>query len=519
MRLILHDILGIFSAVVIMVLGVFVLRKDYRKTVNVTLGLIFLGAIIALITNVIGVSVGDPGLSHDILMWNISIVLISALNFHCVMAIIDKEESRRGLIVFFYAVALIFGLTFIIFPETFIGLSTSKMYFPNYYTPGTLHWAFNLIFKILIPALFIYELARATAKSADKMQRKRYLYFTMSFLLGWGFAFIPTLLTYDIQIDPIWGMLFPIFFAIPFVYAIVRYELLDIRVVAKKAFLYAGTVIGVGILIGFFDLFNQWLGLMYPSFPIWAMPLMLSMVIVGIGILMWQQLRESEILKSEFITTVTHKFRTPLTHIKWATENLKSPSSEADRSEQLGYIENANSKLVELTDLLANASEPNDDIYKYRLEGASLSAFTEEIVRGLSNHANIKKIRVVKKIAPDVYALFDASRLKFVLQTFMENAINYTAEDGVITVKVSSAGNEAVCSVADNGIGIPKHELSLISTKLYRGERARAPDTEGMGIGLYISRGIVARHHGKLIIESEGENKGSTFSFTLPRAK
>lgn len=519
MHLVLHDVLGIFSAVVIMVLGFFVLRKDYRKTVNVTLGLTFLGAIIALVTNVIGVSTSDPELSHDILMWNVSIVFISALNFHCVMAIIDRERSRRGLITFFYAIALIFGLAFIVSPDAFIGMPVPKMYFPNYYTPGTLHWAFNLIFKILIPALFICELALATAKSADRMQRKRYLYFTVSFLLGWGFAFIPTLLTYDIQVDPIWGMLFPIFFAIPFIYAIFRYELLNIRVVAKKAFLYAGTVVGVGILIGFFDLSNQWLGTAYPDFPIWAMPLILSMMIVGIGVLIWQQLRESEILKSEFITTVTHKFRTPLTHIKWATENLKNPASEADQTEQLGYIEDANSKLVELTDLLANASEPNDDIYKYRLERADLSAFAEEAIRSLINHANAKKIRIAREISPGVQAMFDASRLKFVLQTFIENAINYTAEGGVITVKVSAGTNEAVCSVTDNGIGIPKQELSLIATKLYRGERARNTDTEGMGIGLYISRGIMARHYGKLIVESEGEGKGSTFSLTLPLAR
>ncbi len=59
------------------------------------------------------------------------------------------------------------------------------------------------------------------------------------------------------------------------------------------------------------------------------------------------------------------------------------------------------------------------------------------------------------------------------MQTFIENAINYTPDNGRIRVKVINAGSEAICSVTDSGIGIPKSELALISTKLYRGKRAR----------------------------------------------
>ncbi len=502
-----------------MVLGIFVLLKDHRKTVNVTLGLTMLGALIAILSNLIGVSVTDASLSRSILMWNIIIIFIAAVNYHCAMAILDKDKSRKGFIIFFYAVGLVFAAVFLAFPDTFIGMPVPKMYFPNYYTPGTLHWAFNLIFKIVIPALSVYELFRAARSGTDKTQRKHYLYFAISFLLGWVFGIVPTLLTYDIQFDPIWGMLFPIFFAIPFVYAIFRYELLNIRVVAKKAFLYAGTVVGVGLLIGVFDLANQWIGSAYPDFPVWATPLVLSLVIVGIGVLIWQQLREGELLKHEFITTVTHKFRTPLTHIKWATENLRNAISESDREEQLGYIEDANAKLVELTDLLANTSEPNDDIYRYRIEDADLSNFADEAIKALTNHASAKKIYVARDIDPHVHALFDASRLKFVLQTLIENGINYTPEGGSIKVIVKKGQDDAICSVTDSGIGIPKHELGLIATKLYRGERARSTDTEGMGIGLYMSRGIIDRHHGTLTADSQGEGKGSTFTFTLPVGK
>lgn len=515
-HLLLHDLVGIFSALVIMVLGFFVILKDHRKTVNITLGFTFLGAIIALLANVIGVSVSNSELSRQILMWNVSIIFISVVNFHCVMALLNQEYQKRNLVRFIYAIGVIFGLIFLLFPDTFIGLSVPKMYFPNYYTPGTLHWAFNLIFKLLIPIYFISTITRATMRETDRVEKKRLMYFTISFLLAWGFGIIPTFLTYDIYFDPVWGMLFPIVFAVPFMYAIFRYELLNIRIVAKKAVVYAISVIGVGILIGFFDLSNQWLNAVYPGFPIWATPLILAMLIVGIGVVIWQQLRESEVLKYEFITTVTHKFRTPLTHIKWATENLRLAKTHEDRDEQLSYIEDANAKLVELTDLLANASETDDSIYKYHLTRDDLSAFMNEVADFSGDHAKAKRITIVKHIEPGVKALFDGTRLRFVAQTFIENAINYTPDGGAIWVKVAHMGEDIIVSVKDSGIGISKAELSMVSTKLYRGSKARVTDTEGLGIGLYISKGILLRHHGKMLIDSEGEGKGATFSFVLP---
>jgi len=516
LHLVMHDVVGMLSVLAIAVMGFFVLLQNYKKTVNITLGLTFLGAIVAIISNIMGVSVLDSQLSRNILMWNMSIIFISVLNFHCVMAIIDREKSRRGIIYFFYAIGLIFAAIFIIYPDTFIGLSQPKMYFPNYYTAGSLHWAFSLIFKILIPFLFIYELGRADFLATNRVHKKRYLYFMVSFLLGWSFGLIPTFLTYDIEFDPIWGMLFPLFFAIPFIYGIFQYELLNIRVIAKKAFIYSGTIIAMGLIIGIFDFANYWLSIEYPGFPTWITPIILAIIIVGVGVLIWLQLREAEILKYEFITTVTHKFRTPLTHIKWATENLKNAVNDKSLIEQLNYIEDANFRLVELTDIMASTSEPNESVYKYLIQQNNLSAFIEQILSNVSIHADARKVLLVKDIHPNVYAMFDQSRLKFVVHTIIENAINYTGQGGVVTIKVIASEYYAAFTVTDTGIGIPKNELSLVSTKLYRGERARVTDTEGMGIGLYISRGVISRHHGRLIIESQGENKGSTFGFTLP---
>lgn len=518
-HLLLHNIVGSLSAIVVVILGFLVILKDSRKTVKITLGLTFLCVIIAIVSHVIGVSVSDPTLSHSILMWNISVIFVAVFNLHSAMAMLERDHEKKGFIMFVYAIGAIFAGIFIFFPETFIGMPVPKLYFPNYYTPGSLHLAFSLIFKVIIPAYLIYELATAYKYALDRIERNRFLYFTLAFSMAWGIGIIPTLLTWDIPVNPMWGLIFPMVFSVPFTYAIFRYELLNFRLLARKTSMFVLSVVAVSVLIGFFDLANSWLHAAFPEFNMWIMPVVSGLLIVATVVAFWEQLRETEILKYEFITTVTHKFRTPLTHIKWAAENIRASKSAEDTSEQLGYIESANAKLVELTDLLASATESDESMYRYRLERRSLSEFAEEIIRNSTEHADAKKIKIVREITPNVFAIFDETRLRFVLQTFVENAINYTDIEGTITVTVKNIGEEAICAVKDTGIGISKLELPLISSKLFRGAKARATDTEGMGIGLYVSKSVLARHNGRLIVDSEGEGKGSTFSFSIPAAQ
>ena len=113
-------------------------------------------------------------------------------------------------------------------------------------------------------------------------------------------------------------------------------------------------------------------------------------------------------------------------------------------------------------------------------------------------------------------ARIDVSRIKFIIQTYIENAIHYSLENPVITVSAHRDGARIVCTVADNGIGIPTSELPFLFAKFYRGSDARLADTEGMGIGLFMSKEIIKRHHGKIWAESDGPHKGSVFAFSIP---
>ena len=81
-HLLIHNIVGSVAAIVVVILGFFVTLKDTRRTVNITLGLTFLSVIVAIVSDIIGVSMSNPALSHSILMWNVSVIFVAVFNFH-----------------------------------------------------------------------------------------------------------------------------------------------------------------------------------------------------------------------------------------------------------------------------------------------------------------------------------------------------------------------------------------------------------------------------------------------------
>ena len=331
---------------------IFLLYNDYRKTVNITLALTAFSVIVFELSHVLGVSTADSEVSRLILMGNISVIFICMFNFHCIISVLKKNKERRILIWLVYLLGVGLAIFYLIFPDKFLTNSIPKMYFQNYYSPGPLYWLEGLIFQIIIPAIFIFELISAFRKETSDKEKNRIKYLTLALALSWTFGQISYLLVYNIPIDPMYGIYFPILFCIPFTYAVFNHELLDIRIVAKKAFYYGIMVaICAGILI-FMNFLNKWVEEIIPSIPMWVVPIISAMFGVAIGIAVWRKVREGDLLKYEFISKTMHELRTPLTHIKLATENLEETGLDEKQKSSLAYIEKANDKLIELTDLV-----------------------------------------------------------------------------------------------------------------------------------------------------------------------
>jgi len=109
----------------------------------------------------------------------------------------------------------------------------------------------------------------------------------------------------------------------------------------------------------------------------------------------------------------------------------------------------------------------------------------------------------------------DIEKITLVIKNLIENAIHYTPSGGEITVRVERQDKEVLFSVQDTGVGIPKDQQKRVFTRFFRGANVIKMETEGTGLGLFISKNIVEAHGGKIWFKSK-ENKGSTFFFTLP---
>src|SRR5262249_16445603 len=114
-----------------------------------------------------------------------------------------------------------------------------------------------------------------------------------------------------------------------------------------------------------------------------------------------------------------------------------------------------------------------------------------------------------------VNVLGDAGRLEQVFSNLLDNAVKYSPDGGPIRVELSVEGTEAVCAVADAGMGMNESTRAQLFERFHRAEAARTRHIRGLGLGLFICREIVTRHGGRIWVETT-EGKGSTFYVAVP---
>lgn len=518
LQLVIHNIVSGISGVLMLGMAIPIYLSNRQSIANLTFSLVLVGGAIFTASHSIGVSIEDPNLSKNILMLNLVLFPLGALLLHSVLAFLKKNKEMGWLIVSAYLSATFLVIFFIINPNLFLLPSVSKMYFLNYYVAGDLNWTRLVFLWVMVFPYVLYILSQAHKKATSLSLRKQYEYLIFFIIGGLGTGFIANFLFYDIQIDPIFGMMFSFVCFVPFLYGAIRHNLFNIRVIATQALLYSISVVVVGSVLTILTYSGLWMISFYPNFPKWIIPLATSIVVVTTGFIVWWRLRENDILKYEFITTVTHKFRTPLTQIAWATDALRAGIVDEKNIEQVKKIQTAKTKMVGLINILTNLSEDEGSVNVYQIERNNISEMASKTVAVLKPQSDIKKIRLYVDIAPDIFVMCDSGKILFALQVLIENAIQYTNEKGSISVSLWREGGYAHLKIADSGIGIEKDELSRLFSKFYRTPAAQKADTEGMGIGLYLLKDIVSKHAGIISVDSDGIGRGSTFRLALKTA-
>lgn len=227
-----------------------------------------------------------------------------------------------------------------------------------------------------------------------------------------------------------------------------------------------------------------------------------------------------ERIKTEFVSVAAHQLRTPLSAIKWTLKMFLDGDLGKITPEQAEFLKKAyqsNERMINLINDLLNVTRIEEGRYLYsltpvQLEEVCLSVFSlfEEEIKRKGLKFSFQK---PKTPLPEVRA--DKEKIKLVIQNLVENAVKYTLPGKKIVVKLGLKNGEVLFSIKDEGIGIPKDQQERIFTKFFRGANALKMETDGTGLGLFISKNIIEAHGGKIWFKSE-ENKGSTFYFTLP---
>jgi len=234
---------------------------------------------------------------------------------------------------------------------------------------------------------------------------------------------------------------------------------------------------------------------------------------------MAEQLEQVESMRRQLIGDVAHELRTPLTAIKGSAEALMDGVLPASDETYLQIHAEAE-RLSHLVDDLQELSRVESRATQLDIHPADSTALIQTVTKRLQHQFDEKRVTLTSSLPHDpIIVLADGDRVIQVLTNLIGNALQYTPENGTVTVSIERDKNEAHISVRDTGFGIPADQLTHIFDRFYRVDKSRSRAHGGSGIGLTIAKHLVEAHGGKIWAESAGENKGSVFVFTLPLAR
>ncbi len=240
------------------------------------------------------------------------------------------------------------------------------------------------------------------------------------------------------------------------------------------------------------------------------------------------KLQQLDRLKDEFVSLASHELRTPMTVIKsylWMMLDKNNALSLSEK--QRMYIDRAytsTQRLINLVNDMLNVSRIESGRFTLSikpLDAAELigTVHSEMLPKATEQKINLQFVRPLQPL-PQVQA--DPERVEQVLINLVGNALKFTPENGTIRVEIKSNPLERMetISVVDNGKGISREDMTKLFKKfsMVGNNYLQKQNSQGTGLGLYLSKAIIELMGGKIWVESEGEGKGSRFSFTLRTA-
>ncbi|NKE72039.1 ATP-binding protein [Candidatus Manganitrophus noduliformans] len=238
------------------------------------------------------------------------------------------------------------------------------------------------------------------------------------------------------------------------------------------------------------------------------------------NIRLYEETKKVDQLKSDFVSKVSHEFRTPLTSIKGFIEILLSYQDIAAEKQQefLQIINQESDRLIRLINDVLDISKIEAGKIAWKVEPLDLVDLIDSTVRATHSLVDPKKIALLVETEPDLPpVLGDRDHLIQVLNNLLSNAIKFTERGQIVLFAQRSGEDEILAGIRDTGIGLPQSETTKIFNKFYQVARPEKGLPKGTGLGLAICREIISHLNGKIWCES-APGEGCTFYFTLPTA-
>jgi PAS domain S-box-containing protein len=231
---------------------------------------------------------------------------------------------------------------------------------------------------------------------------------------------------------------------------------------------------------------------------------------------LYEELKEADRRKDEFLATLAHELRNPLAPIRNALRLMGAPGA-GNQAANCAMAERQVAHLARLVDDLIDVARITRGTIELRKKAVELGRLVADVVETVGPAIEARGLSLEFSLpGSPVWLEADPTRLEQVLWNLLDNAIKYTEPGGRISIRARAREGEVALGVADTGIGIAPEVLPRVFAMFYQGARRSDRLNEGLGIGLGLIRKLVELHGGTIEARSEGPGRGSEFVVTLP---
>lgn len=228
-------------------------------------------------------------------------------------------------------------------------------------------------------------------------------------------------------------------------------------------------------------------------------------------------LKQVEELKTNFISMMSHDLKTPIARIQGMTEVILHEDVQLSsvQREAVDTIRGSSDDLLKFINAILQYGRIESEGVELHRQSKDINQILQDVIKKHEFLAKVKKIKIQQELEPLFPISVDPELIKQVFSNLVENAIKYSADESVVTVKSCERDDRIFVDIIDQGMGIPTVDLPNIFMKFFRTHNVKTSTIKGSGLGLYLASYFVELHKGQITVVSEPEN-GSQFTVSLP---